>query len=330
MSDEKPTQIADGVATNQNKGSLVKVVVNERDGDWKCPAQNEIFYIDEEANFPKIKFELDLDGSHECSWAWDIRWAAATSGLRESKKRGKTIKQWGEKGTLTGGSKSWIADLNGSCLGGTLSVSVRVGEKTFRRSVRILGTNPTEEKVKSYLATFDNVPGYDRIVAQESGYKQFINADREPIVAFDGGYGLTQLTDPKPKYNEAWDWKANIRTGVELYHAKRKEAENYLTGGKKGKRSYTEEQLQLETWCRWNSGRYHEWDEENKQWIRNPKILDDNKTANIGWDVTRPENKGKTEAELHARDKDEYSKPPTKNSSWRYSGIVYADHIKKD
>jgi hypothetical protein len=37
--------------------------------------------------------------------------------------------------------------------------------------------------------------------------------------------------------------------------------------------------------------------------IRNPTILDDNQTANIGWDLTRPENKGKPEKELHDRDK---------------------------
>jgi len=330
MGSENPTQIADGGKTNQTKGSLVKVVVKANEGNWKQPAENEIFHIDEDANFPKINFELELEANQECIWTWNIQWAAATSGLRESKKRGKMIKQWSEKGKQIHGTNSWMADLNGSCLGGTLTVSVKSGEKTFRRSVRILGTNPSEDKIRAYIATFEEVPGFDRIVAKESTYKQFINADREPVVTFDGGYGLTQLTNPKPKYTEVWDWKANIRTGIKLYQAKRMEAKNYLAGGKNGKRSYTEEQLELETWCRWNSGRYHEWDDKNKKWVRNPKILNDNETANIGWDITRPENKGKTEKELHNRDKDEYSKPPTKDSLWRYSGIVYADHIKSD
>jgi len=330
MDAQAPTQIADGAKTNQTKGSLVKVIVKENDGAWMCPAENEIFYIDEEAKFPKINFEINLGTDHECIWTWNIHWAAATSGLRESKKRGRTIKQWSEKGKQIHGPNSWVVDLNGSCLGGTLTVSIKAGEKTFKRSVRILGKNPSEDKIRSYIATFEEVPGFDRIVAKESTYKQFIDADGEPVVTFDGGYGLTQLTDPEPKYNEAWDWKANIRTGIELYRTKRTEAKNYLAGGKNGKRSYTEEQLELETWCRWNSGRYHEWDEINKKWIRNPTILDDNQTANIGWDIRRPENKGKSEKELHDRDKDEYSKPPAKNSSWRYSGIIYADHIKKD
>lgn len=330
MNLDSTTQKTDGGKTNQVKGSLVKVVIKEGDSNWKYPAQNEIFYIDEDANFPEIKFELNIEPTIECIWKWNIRWAASTSGLRESKKRGRTIKQWSENGRPMHGANSWIADLNGHCIGGTLTVSVDANGKNFRRSIQILGTNPTEEKIKSYISKFEEVPGFDRIVLRESQFKQFINADREPVVAFDGGYGLTQLTNPMPKYNEAWDWKANIRTGVELYRLKRKEAKNYLAGGKNGNRNFTEEQLELETWCRWNSGRYHEWDEANKKWIRNPNILNDNETANIGWDMTRQENKGKTEKQLHDRDKDEYSKPRTEKNSWRYSGIVYADHIKEN
>lgn len=330
MTTDNPTQAIDGGKTNQISNSLIKVVIKENEGDWNCPSDNEIFYIDEEANFPKINFELSLKDKQECIWTWEIHWSATISGLRESKKRGRSIKKWSEQGKKIPGSNSWIADLNGNCLGGTLSVAVQVGGKTFRRSVRILGTNPSEDKIKLYLSKFKEIPGFERIVAKESKYKQFINADREPIVAFDGGYGLTQLTNPIPKYNEAWDWKANIRAGVELYKSKRNEAKNYLTGGKNGKRDYTEEQLELETWCRWNSGRYHEWDQNEKKWIRNPNILDDNETANIGWDMTKPENKGKSEKELHQRDKDDYSKPPTSKSLWRYSGIVYADHIKEN
>jgi hypothetical protein len=328
MSDTEHKQVATGAKTNETKGSLVKVIVKDSKGSWKTPAEGEKFYIDEDGVFPRIIFQPDLDASQKCIWKWEIKWAAATSGLRESKKRGRTIKTWNQTGKEFEGTTSWTADLNGLCLGGTLTVIVRAGTTTLRRSVRILGTNPTEGKIREYIATFDNIPGFDDLLAQESKFKQFINEDREPVVAFDGGYGLTQLTDPKPQYNEAWDWKANVRAGVALYRTKRKEAETYLKGG--GKRTFTEEQLQLETWCRWNSGHYHEWDKENKKWIRNPKILSDNETANIGWDMTKEENKGKSEQELHKRDKDEYAKPPTKKSLWRYSGVVYADHIKKN
>jgi hypothetical protein len=59
MGSANPTQIADGGKTNQTKGSLVKVVVKANEGNWKQPTENEIFYIDEDANFPKINFELN-------------------------------------------------------------------------------------------------------------------------------------------------------------------------------------------------------------------------------------------------------------------------------
>lgn len=322
-------QKADGATANEIKHSLVKAVFKENDDKWRCPKENDIFYIDADAKFPNIKFELDVEENQKCAWTWEINWAAATSGLRESKRRGRTLKHWSEKGKGNVQTNAWNADLNGRCIGGTLTVAVQMGKETFKRSVRIVGTNPSEHQIKDYIATFDGVPGLDRIIAQESKYKNFINADREPVVAFDGGYGLTQMTKPAPSYVEAWDWKANVRAGVKLYREKRKDAETYLSGGKHAKRKFTEEQLQLETWCRWNSGKYHTWDEANQKWIRDPTIMDDNQTANIGWDITRPENKEKTEKELHDRDKNEYSKRTTK-SLWRYSGVVYADHIKQD
>ena len=39
--------------------------------------------------------------------------------------------------------------------------------------------------------------------------KQFINADGEPVVAFDKGYGMAQLTKPVPTYEQVWNWKEN-------------------------------------------------------------------------------------------------------------------------
>jgi hypothetical protein len=324
-------QKAEGAETNETKSSLVKAVLKDEHGGWKCPEEDAVFTIDADAKFPEIKFELDTDSSQECEWAWEINWAAATSGLRESKKRGRTLKTWRAQGKAKAETKTptWVADLEGTCLGGTLVVTAWVGEKKFKRSVRIVGENPTESQVRDYINTFEGIPGFDRIVAQESKYKHFINADGEPVVAFDGGYGLTQMTNPAPSYVEAWDWKANIRAGVKLYREKRKASQAYLSGGAKKKLPFTEEQLQLETWCRWNSGFYHKWDAKLGKWMRDPDILADNKTGNIGWNTTLQENKGKTEEELHQRDQQGYAKK-TSNSLWTYSGVVYADHIKEN
>jgi len=134
---------------------------------------------------------------------------------------------------------------------------------------------------------------------------------------------MCQLTTPAPKFEEVWNWKMNIDAGVKLFNDKRTAAVAYLS--KHG--TYTAEQLKYETVCRWNGGAYHHWDEKKGQWVRPANILCDAKTGNIGWDMDNPANKGKTEAQLHARDSEEYSKPPGSSANWRYSGVCYADAI---
>ena len=325
----KNTTSVQGAKTNKEKSSLVKVVVPEAPDDWKSPKENEVFKISEDGKFPDINFELDLSGETTCDWTWEITWAASTSGMRESKKRGRTLKKWSDSGKVKDLGKLWKADLNGKCLGGVLKVTVSNNGKKFRRHVRVIGTNPTEKAVSDFIATFNEISGFEKLVKKESAFKQFINADGEPIVAFDGGYGLTQLTNPPPKYQEAWGWKENIKAGIKLYKEKMQAARKYLEGSKRD-RTFTNEQLELETWCRWNSGNYHEWDKTNNRWIRDPTILNDTNTGNIGWDITKSENKGQSEESLHERDKSEYSKPPTSTSLWRYSGVVYADNVKNN
>ena len=61
-------------------------------------------------------------------------------------------------------------------------------------------------------------------------------------------------------------------------------------------------------------------------WVRNADILCDPATGNIGWDMTDPENNGKTVAELHKRDAGTYSKRPS-GAHWKYSGVCYADAV---
>ena len=66
------------------------------------------------------------------------------------------------------------------------------------------------------------------MLEQETRNKHFINFDNEPVVAFDGGYGITQMTNPIPTYEQVWNWKKNIDGGSDLYIQKRKNAQNYL------------------------------------------------------------------------------------------------------
>ena len=177
------------------------------------------------------------------------------------------------------------------------------------------------------METIENVKGFDKLIEQESKFKNFIEADGEPVVAFDGGYGLTRMTNPAPTFEQAWNWKENVKGGAGLYKAKQKSAKAYLS---QHNRAYTDDQLKFETWSRWNGGAYHSWDESGKCWVRNPDLLADSKTGNIGWNMNKEENHGKTEEELHERDQQQYKNPPKKSDRlWEYSGVIYADHLNK-
>lgn len=315
-----------GAKTNKKSNSVVKTVVLEDKGQWVSPSAGEIFYIDEDANLPAITFKIDTDASAPFDWTWKISWPAAVSGLRESSKRGKVLKTFSQSGNFSIIEKSWTAEFSEKVIGGLLSVTVRAGQAVFKRSVYICGRNPDAARVKAYIKTLDNVVGLDTLIEQESKFKHFINADSKPIVAFDGGYGLCQLTRPAPTYEQIWNWKKNVSAGAALYREKQVDAKRHLS---QKKREYTDEQLKLETWSRWNGGVYHTWDNNAKEWVRNPNWICDTETGNIGWDRTKSTNTNQTEAELHKRDSDEYKSPPKKSErKWDYTGVCYADHLK--
>jgi hypothetical protein len=315
-------------STNKTKNSLVKVVVIDDVGKWLSPKKGDAFYIDVDSQFPVINFEIETDQPGPYIWSWSITWDAKASGLHESAKRGKHIKTFTTKGTFQSNDKKWKADLGGKTLGGLLTVEIKAGNAKFKRSVFVKGKNPLKTKISEHIKSLNGLDGFDALLDQESQSKNFINADGEPIVAFDGGYGMTQMTNPAPTYEQVWCWKENIKGGANLYKSKQSSAKAHL--GQSG-RSYTSDQLKNETWARWNGGSYYDWDSVSKQWVRKSNILCDTDTSNIGWNTDDEQNQNKTEDELHERDKASY-KNPTKDkdpqvNKWKYTGVCYADHV---
>ena len=311
---------------NKTPKSLVKVVVNDDTGKWVSPATGAAFEIDAEAAFPRIDFEIETNQPAPYKWSWTISWDAKTSGLRESAKRGSLLKTFADKGSFESSDKKWTANL-GKVLGGRLAVVVGAGTETFKRSVLIKGKNPTAASVRALLSSLPDCDGFDKLLEQETHYKHFIAADGQPVVAFDKGYGLTQMTHPAPTFEQTWNWRENVKAGVALYQQKQALAKAHLS--QQG-RTYTVEQLRLETWTRWNGGSYYVWDATGKAWKRNENLLCDTETGNIGWDMTMAENKGKTETELHDRDEASYANPKKNKKAenkWRYTGVCYADHV---
>lgn len=317
--------------TNSNADSLVKVVITNDKGEWIRPGAGDKFYIDESAKFPEIVFEIKTDLPPPYEWDWKIEWNAHVSGLREKVRTGRKLKTFTDTGKFSGSEKSWQADLKGCVVGGKLTVSVKAGgdgdEDEFKRTVIILGTNPSKDDVLAFLGTIPDTKGFDKLLEQESQFKNFINADSEPVVAGDSGYGMTQLTTPPPTFTQIWSWKENIRGGAHLFQQKQASAKAYL--GQSG-RHFTDEQLAMETISRWNGGGYHTWNQQTQSWERNPTMLCDSTTGNIGWDTSNTANQGKSEDELHERDSQKY--PLMKSGqdaehAWKYSGVCYADHV---
>jgi hypothetical protein len=268
------------------------------------PKPATVFTITSGPTWPAIEFQTDGKGPH--TWSWTLTWGTfKTSGTATT-----VDNRWDAKGA--------IADL-----GGTLAVTAQANQEKATVSVNVKGTNPSAIEVTQYLSSQLNSAGFDKIIAHESKFKHF-KPDGNPVKSFDNGYGMCQLTTPVPSFAEVWNWKRNIDGGLRLFEQKRTTAVTYLS---QSKRTYTAEQLKYETVCRWNGGKYHEWDGTLGAWARMPNILCDSATGNIGWDMTKPENKDKTEAELRARDKGSYSAAPKTGAGWRYSGVCYADRV---
>ena len=273
------------------------------------PKADAKFLISSAAEWPAIAFETDGGGPHE--WRWSIVW----NNFKKSGIAHTPGNRWDARTELTN-------------YGGMLTVNAQAGEAgkppqvSAAITVNLIGTNPSEAEATAYLATKADGKGFDKILKQEAGFRHFKNG--EPIQSFDNGYGMCQLTKPVPAFEQIWNWKLNIDGGLVLFAQKRALALAHLA---QSGRSYTAEQLTHEAVCRWNGGSYHEWDAGPGAWVRVRAILCDLKTGNIGWDMTKPANQGKTETELHARDSGTYNRPPGADANWRYSGVCYADHV---
>jgi hypothetical protein len=260
--------------------------------------------ISSDAVWPELVFQTDAGGAH--IWNWSIAWKEFTaSGVAQT-----PTNQWDATAVITN-------------YGGALTVKAQAGTDFATISLVLQGTNPSVDQVTQFLATKPNSDGFAKILQHESHCRNF-GSTGEPLKSFDNGYGMCQLTTPKPPYADVWNWKKNIEAGLNLFAAKRASALTYL---KQAGRTFTDDQLRYETVCRWNGGHYHEWNTAAGKWVRPASLLCDSLTGNIGWDLTNAANTGKTEAELHKRDSPSYSKPPAAGAPWRYSGVCYADAI---
>lgn len=270
------------------------------------PARHAIFNIASDTTAPVIEVVTDASGPHQ--WRWDLAW--------------RHHRRSGNLATPDNRVQLQPALTN---LGGTLTITAQAGGQHAAVTVTVLGTNPSLTELRDFTRPLPQGADLLLILEHETHGRQY-NVGRVntglPIVSFDGGYGMAQLTTPPPTFEQCWSWKENVRGGIALFATKRAQAIAYLS---QDGRTYTSDQLRRETICRWNGGRYHEW--SGTAWQRPANILCAPGTGNIGWDTSRPANQGLTLEQLQERDRADYRNPRTADDNWRYLGVCYVDSL---
>ena len=324
MANKKPKVVAkaiDAGKTNKTKDSVIKCEVKLNMGEWVTPESCQIFYIDEDAKFPEIIFEIKTDEAGPYVWEWSISWTAEACPQAEGKKRfkAKHSTAFSKKGSFKSDKNKWQCNIE-AVIGGDLVVKVSAGETNFVRKVTILGKNPSKENILIEVdsgKTKEDNELVKKIFMQESRYRQFYS-DNQPLTSFDNGYGLGQLTNPAPTYEQIWSWKAHI---AEILKNRlpnhRKRAKKYLD--EHG--DYTSEMLDMETlacYNGWSGGQhYWNWASTTKKWEVNTDVICDPNQSNKGWISSQKDN-NKSLEELK---NDSKAKPV-------YTGRCYAEHIK--
>src|SRR5690242_16940349 len=189
------------------------------------PPADATFRVTADAIWPSIIFEVDVAPSNgeQLTWEWSIGWA-----------------NYSRQGVARTNTKRWDAGPKIENLGGRLHVKVTdANGKSAHISVSVVGSQPDKATVESYLASRPDSAGFDKILIHETDMQHF-GANGDPKKSFDDGFGMAQLTNPAPSYEQVWNWKMNVDAGLELFLSKRNLAVSYLS---ENNRTYTSDQL---------------------------------------------------------------------------------------
>ncbi len=133
--------------------------------------------------------------------------------------------------------------------GGRLELLTQVGTAVLTNVLHIRGRNPTDEVVNAFVATSSwwfarAIVQHECLYTPSRGYRQFnvggtrgtniqgvVTNDYQgcPNRSSDGiGWGLMQLTKPRPTPQQLWDWRANVEGGLDLLDEKLAMASDYF------------------------------------------------------------------------------------------------------
>ena len=139
----------------------------------------------------------------------------------------------------TWASSAIAAALNGAFRGGDAVMSCYFGEFVSPCFFWIVGQNPDETgALLPYIRQSNHYYWYvEKIARQESSLRQFYasgGAIGEPVMGADPGgtygWGLFQLTNPRPDPQALWNWHENADRGISLLWSKRSYATSYVSG----------------------------------------------------------------------------------------------------
>jgi hypothetical protein len=139
----------------------------------------------------------------------------------------------------TWASSAIAAALNGAFRDGDAVMSCYFGEFVSPCFFWIVGQNPDETgALLPYIRQSNHYYWYvEKIARQESSLRQFYasgGAIGEPVMGADPGgtygWGLFQLTNPRPDPQALWNWHENADRGISLLWSKRSYATSYVSG----------------------------------------------------------------------------------------------------
>jgi len=288
-----------GAGSNQANSATDNLVILE-------PSNNSIFTVPSNARWPNIIFKTNKVGMHK--WDWHIEWITKNDKVKDKQKFEKSGSDYTPEET-------WYAKSAIENLGGKLTVTATYEDQSATVTIYIQGANPSRDEIREYLNGKENWEWLYQCIGQESHYLHYSPPD-EPYTSFDKGYGLCQLTTTSPTYEQVWNWKLNLDGGIKHLKALKKEAEHYLSTKCKTDEintgNYTADQLQRETYSRWNGGVYYVWDYDKKTYKR--KNFYCVPTSNRGWNMDSEVNSGKSPNQLDP-------------SNSKFVGVCYADHL---
>ena len=128
------------------------------------------------------------------------------------------------------------AALRNRIYGGDVSAtwSIRASSTTSAQSgeikFKILGRQPDQSAIMAYINS-QNAPWFAMPVARVESYggTQFArDGSGYPLTAADNGYGIYQLTNPQPVYEQLFGWKHNVDEGIRRLRSKQNIANAWM------------------------------------------------------------------------------------------------------